>query len=498
MSTEHAGNAIAADGRRARTAGLGWVENAAPFAIIVTVAILGNLLIIAAPGYFSHDEWDRWGAVLDHGLPRMIEAFGSLKSGAHFGEPVRPIGLVQQLLSSLLMERWPVLVHLIDVLMHATIATLLYAFIRAFTIRRAMPVIAALVFAVSPATTLATGWSAASMDRWYVLFALIALIAGHRILRHGSTVSRCLGVLIGATGAILSKETALVLPIVMVGLIAFDATRLQSESAGPARQRTPSKRTILILIGLATAPIIAFLVLRAPAIIATLNHDAVTAYRPSPDYLRRNLQIYFAYPFVFGATEASVLLHMPKWIIGAGLAGQGLIIAGLAWVGGWRAPATYLAAYILPLAPVLLLPSSGSHYLYGSAAALSVAIAVLLVATFSRRRVAAAGLALVGLAVMIGHHFSNQAGIYQVAACQTRMLTGLSTLVLGAPGAKSIALSYDARAPSWILARLIHDRRRVADRSGLKLSMVAGSVPPGTADIVANMRLDCHIVRTMS
>jgi hypothetical protein len=74
---------------------------------LVAFTLVFHLGILANPGFYSHDEWEKFDQLRQHGFWGAARGYLHLQPGAEFGYPVRPIGFVQQLFSAQWMARRP-------------------------------------------------------------------------------------------------------------------------------------------------------------------------------------------------------------------------------------------------------------------------------------------------------------------------------------------------------------------------------------------------------
>jgi hypothetical protein len=451
----------------------------------VAFTLVFHLGILANPGFYSHDEWEKFDQLRQHGLWGAARGYLRLQPGAEFGYPVRPIGFVQQLFSAQWMATAPFVPHLLGVLLHALVAVVILLALRDAGATPAFALLAALAFSASPLTTTATGWVGASFDQWYVLFAALAGWAAWRAATRGLTLPRCLALLATSAGAILSKEAAVMLPAAMVLLLAL--AWLMRAPQCPFQPRAAAVAVALVAI-----PVAAYLLFRLPALQASLSGRAHATYAPSLGHLPGNLLGYFAFPFMPHGGDFPPISpwHAPRILLGLGL--HGLLVVVLAIYGGWRRALLYLLGYGVFLLPVLTLVVPASHYMYGSAPALALATAFLLRATWARARKPAFAAALLGVAVMTVNSLSIQARLYRDGRCQANFLPSLESRLAGDDA--RIALAEAPGARSWVGRRAIHDRgppfRDAAGRA--RVAFTTGA-PPDPAATRLTMGADCVV-----
>lgn len=441
------------------------------------VALLLHPLVLANPGFLSHDDWERLDHIRRHGLWDFLRAYGVPHAGPEFGHPVRPIGFIQQGLSSLLMEPAPFIVHLLDVLMHGAVASLLALVLNRHGARLGLALLAGLLFAASPLTVASTGWVAASFDRWLGLFALLAAGAAWGILSGGMTLGRGLALAAAAAGAALSKEAAATLPLAL--LVIAGAHRAMNPDG-----TWPWRRVAAVLV-LGSLPVLAYLLVRLPAIEATLaGRTGVGYYAATGKFLGRSLSGYWGFPFLPHLTDfpRQGRLGLPAFL-GACLLHAGMAALAGRWFG-WRLGVFYVAAYFVFLLPVLPLREPGAHYLYASALPLAVLMAALWREAWRRRaRLALAALAA-GTGLMLANHALIQWRMHRGGVCQAAFLPSLDA-ALAAGGSVAIALAPGSL--DWVARRAIYGRPAYGE-----VTLLQGGAPPAGARALV-MEADCRL-----
>ncbi len=439
--------------------------------VILGVSVMGHIGIIANPGFFSHDEWDRVDFINEYGFWGYMARFMPVQVGPEFGHPVRPIGFVQQGLSALGMPSAPILVHGFDVLLHTGIALLLYFAVSSLKAPRSFSVLAGLAFALSPLTTGAVGWVGASFDQWYTLFCIAACWVAVLIYRDGIGAGRVILLFLLAAGAILSKEAAVVLPgLILMAIVSFHLL-LQP---GEVYLRRAGVAVLVSLL-----PILAYLLIRLPALMVSFSGGGHSAYSPSLGFVLDNAVAYFAFPLLVQPSEMRAPIGFGPVQILAILAHLGLII-WLAQRYSWLIAGAYVAAYFLPLLPVLPLPQPAAHYIHGSAVPLALALAALASGAWHRRDVAP--LAVLGGAalVMMLHNLAIQRRYYADGACQSRFMVSLPAhLAALEPVPGPVVLHAERRARTATMRRALHDRRAYDGKGGRPLVRFAQDLPAG-------------------
>ncbi len=452
-----------------------------PYRFLASFAILANLILICNPGYYNHDEWQRYDTVMAKGLPFFLGKYGSVRVGKSFGTPVRPIGFIEEGLTARWMPSAPALLHGIDVLLHMLLALAMLRALLICGLPRPAAVLAALIFCLSPLAMLATGWTAASFDQWYVLFALTGVMVGMRIVQQGVTGVRVLLLLLASTAAMLSKETAMAVPLALAGC-AVAVALLRGE---PVRWRR-----VLLIGTIAALPVCAYMAIRAPALLRSLALSA-GPYKPGLGHVLPNLLAYLEYPFLplLGEMVSIVLVPEPARI--AALLAHLVLIALLAIEINWKAALAYLFAYLVFLLPVLSIPGAGSHYLNASALALSVALATLIV--LPRRGVAGTTvrvLACLALALTMWHAVFLQTSIRRDGVCQRNFLTDLDSAMAtaAAHGQTVRVVRFRPGTRSYMGSRSIFGRKQY---DGIRFVMLGPATTPDPHELL--MDASCHV-----
>lgn len=382
-----------------------------PFLLLALVALLFFVPVLANPGFFSHDEWQKADDVQRHGLLDYLRRYTAITPGSHFGVPVRPVSFAMQGFVAPFMAGSPFVVHLCDVLMHLAAGWLSYLLLYGYSRRRDFALVAALVFLVSPLAVPSVVWPAALMDRLYVLWGLAGMLALERYLA-GAGVRWLLLSAAAVALAMGSKETAMLLPGALLVRAAWESGRL----------RDP--RTWIALAAW-TLPIALFMLVRLPALLATLRGAGGASYSFSTALIPDGLALYLAFPLMTELDEATRWVPVMTWgkveplVLHAGL------VAALGWRFGLRAVLAYAALYLLFLLPVLGIPTRGGHYLYGSGLAFSVAVAALLVLPAGKAAWLARAVAGVVLLVAVQHSWAIQGFAYDLGRCME--LAGATT-----------------------------------------------------------------------
>ncbi len=447
--------------------------------LILLVTVLGMLLLVANPGYYSHDELQRLDYVEKYGLWQYLSAHLVLVQGEGFGTPVRPVSFLVQGVLALVMRDYPVVVHLVDVLTHSAVAVLVFLTLLRFGLTRTVALAASLIFALNPMSVIAVGWSAALMDRWFVLFGVGALMCVESHVRRRSGVTTLGLVFILVLLAILSKETAIMLPGLMLLFVLMDPTLIRS------------RRFWQACIAMAL-PVIAYLFYRLPAILASFENGGSGSYSASLANVSDGLLVYLAYPFLFTLTEAVNWVFVSPFLIGSALFGHLAIVAVMWHVKGWRTAVGYVCCYLLFLAPVLFIPTKAAHYLYAPSIFFSIAIAWLLVESswcFSPRQL----FGCLALTLALVHTVVVQGFVYRLGSCMATAMTSLEAVhkTLGYP--EMLEMRAEPGASRHVLHRISTGRDKVGDSYPVTMRVVDWEVPKPESHPTLVLDAQCRV-----
>lgn len=448
---------------------------------------LANILILANPGFFNHDEWQKYDSLTTYNFAEYIRQYGQLRAGPDFGFPVRPLGFIQQGFSALFMQDFPFVAHAIDVLIHAAVVLVLWHLLLSCFVDRRRATWVAALFAVSPLTVLSTGWVGASFDRWYVLFTLLCACVFVTAIRQGMTWGRGALLLLASAAAITSKETSVMLPVMLAGLYLF----LCVQGHCKFELRTP-----MLALGSVSLPILGYLIVRMPALYASFFSGTHGAYAPSSGNLLVNLKAYFAQPFLIGTIDLASSRLLPSWVWALALGLHTLVIARLVRRHGWKALLFYAFGYLVFLLPVLPVPIQGAHYLYASAIPFSLALVYALLPARTDKVLRYAGMFL-PVAFLLTHSAEMQAGLYSFGQCQRRFLDTLDTHLSASElrGRSEVDLFIEPGALGYLALQSTFARSPYTGGRGFKLVVHDGEEVPagGPGQAVLLMRNTCQV-----
>lgn len=448
--------------------------------VILVVTILGMLLLVANPGYYSHDELQKLDHVEKYGFLHYLSAYVVLAQGEGFGTPVRPVSFLVQGVLALVMRDYPVIVHLVDVFTHGAVAVLVFFTLLRFGFTRAVALGSACIFALNPMAVIAVGWPAALMDRWYVLFGIGALMFTESYVRGRSGIAALGLVFLLVLAAILSKETGIMLPGLMLLFVFTDASLITSRRFWQA-------------CAAMALPVITYLLYRLPAIVASFGGSGSGGgYSASASNISDGLQIYLAYPFLFTLTEAVNWVFVNPVLMGMAITGHLAIVTVLWSVKGWRVACGYLYFYLLFLVPLFFIPIKAAHYLYASSIFFSIAVAWLLVGPTSRNSLLRLFGSLV-LALALSHTVVLQIFVYRLGRCMDTAMISLEAVHITMGRPPMLEIRAESGAPAHVLYRISTGRDKIGGSHPVQMTIVDWGAPKSEGHPVLGMNQQCRI-----
>lgn len=444
--------------------------------IICGFAIVSLLLLIANPGYFNHDELQKLDHIKESGLISYLKTYVSLHQSSNFGVPIRPFSFLMQGGLAYFMEHYPVVVHLFAVLTHAIVGCLVYIACKQLDVKRGLALTISLIFVLNPLGIMATGWSAALMDRWYILFGISAFVFADRYVRLNGRASQLLLVFLCSALSILSKETAVILPALMCIIVLIDPKKFKA-------------RRFWLAAAVWTLPIILFMLYRLPALIASFGNPEVSAYKASIGNVPEGLLVYFAYPFLFSTAEAGNWVFVSSIDMFLAVICHAFICFALARLYGLKAIAIYASAYFLFLAPVVLIPIRASHYLYGSSIVLSIGVGILILQKWKVFPIPK----LVGfgaLSILLAHTVVNQDFIYSLGQCMNTAQISTESAYASSNRPLRVDFQADPGAAEHVLFRMATGRNRIGESYPLELTVSKFGTP--LPDNTLRLRMNTH------
>jgi hypothetical protein len=398
---------------------------------LILALLFVQLPLILNPGYFSHDDL-QWLARAD------VPAWGDLPWIAWLDvTPLqyRPLTFNVWLVLAHALGRSPQLMHLAFVMLGTANAWLLARVLVAAGASARIAAVAALVFALSPTVVYVHGWTGTLADLLTLGLGLLAArilqnaVSGQSHARFAPSIAAC--ALLTAM-ALLCKESAIVLPALLPLVLVQRA----------------SLRTTTIAIAPAATIAILYLALRLPILAASADIDPTYAW--SFVHIPARLTEYLLFPYMPPLFEiAPLLAKSPARIIVASLCMLALL-ASLA-TAGRRWPLIWLTAFIVALAPVLVLPIAYNQYAYLASA---VAVGICAMAWARLRTLARSSLAvLAGIAIVHGAIVMTR--MHSIGEIQRNLYADLTRAVAESPVSLFITTS-DPR-DAWLPGRLLRD-----------------------------------------
>ena len=459
-------------------------NNGIAFSFLLCYAVLSCLILIANPGFFSHDELQIADFVTRNGFWNFVSAYGMFHPTDHFGVPVRPVSFFIQGVASLFLPNYPFLVHFADVLMHSVVAMLLFEAIRRVHGNRQFAWAAAVIFLISPLATFSVGWSAALMDRLYILFGLIAFIASHTYISQKCDSGALIILFTASSLAILSKETALILPAMLVVFPLFLLVDLKN-------------RRLWIALAVWGIPVLLFLLYRAPALMHSLGSAAATQYSVSIANVPQNIFVYAIYPFLTSVTEAHLWVLQPSGMLWSAVAAQVAILALLWRVFSFRTLLAYFVCYLIFLIPILPIVAKGAHYLYGSALVMSIALAALITLKWKRGHRTLLAIPIALLVVFTAHTLNIQIYFYDTGMCMSRAASTIESTYLSDGRPKEMVILVESQSPGHVLQRFVVGKESIGTYSPVKFRVVDWG-QRNEAEAVYGFNASCVVYRLSS
>jgi hypothetical protein len=418
-----------------------------------------QLPLILNPGYFSHDEL-QWWARAD------VSSWSDLPWVPWLDlTPLqyRPLTFNLWLVLAHAFAATPRWMHLVFVALGTTNAWLLTRVLAGTGAPSRTCCAAALVFVLSPCVVYVHGWTATLADLLTLAFLLLAV----RQVQRGTTTG-AIGAALLVALALLSKESAIVLPALLVF----------------AAYGQPSSRPTRLAVAFSAAVVIAYLALRLPILVDSAS--ANPAYAWSLRNIAPRTTEYLLYPFMPPLFEIASLLKASLARLIAAAACIALLFYALA-TRGERWPLAWLAAFIVALAPVLVLPIAYDQYAY-LASALGVAIAAA--AWPALRRPARVILAILA-AIVVVHGAAVAWRMVAAGVVERNLHADLLEIVQRDPATPIVVVAADPRE-AWLVQRLLHEVDRYRGVSLLTVRAAEnGESAPGARRL--RMNRDGHL-----
>ena len=403
-----------------------------------------QLPLILNPGYFSHDEL-QWWARAD------VPTWSDLPWVPWLDlSPLqyRPLTFNLWLVLAHAFAATPWLMHLVFVALGTFNAWLLARVLAGANVPSRTCYAGALVFSLSPCAVYVHGWTGTLAD----LLTLACLLLAVRTVQRGTTAA-AIGAAFFIATALLAKESAIVLPV----LVAF------------AAYRQSSTKTTRLAVALSAVVVIAYLALRLPILLDSASVNP--AYAWSPRNIVPRTAEYLLYPFMPPLFEISSLLKASLVRLAAATACVALLLHALATVDR-RWPLAWLAAFTAALAPVLVLPIAYDQYAYLASA---VGVAIAAAAWPQLRQWLRIGLAILA-AIVVVHGAAVMWRMVAAGVVEKTFHADLLEIVQHDP-TTPIAVTAADPHDAWLLRRLLHEVDRYRGVSLLNVRSAENGEP---------------------
>jgi hypothetical protein len=394
--------------------------------LVIALGLLAHLLLLLDPGYFSQDEL-HWAAFSD--VPNIASipwASWTNVSPLQY----RPLAFNLWFVISHFAFDHPMAYHGLWLSIGGLESALFFLLLRRLAVAWPVAVVAALVFLLNPYAAYTLGWVATLAD---LLWVGASLLLGWLLLRceqeSGSVRSAAIWALVLTTLALLAKESAIVMPVLLA-------------IAWLLSGRRPVWRTAMIFSAL---PVLIYLALRLNVILFSPRLPGV--YEWSIRAIPMRLLEYQLFPLLPSTFESLNALIAPMyWLI---LAGAGyLLVLWAIWRSHRGAAIFFLVGSAVALGPVLLLDSSSNQYGYGYFAVIigSIAIAYRTIPAWGRLLLAPM------LVLVVWHGYNTDKMIYSIGVRQAVFSPAMANAVRTA---KSLPVRLRLPADdAWIYMRL--------------------------------------------
>jgi len=399
---------------------------------LVVLALAGQFLLLANPGYFSHDEL-QWGAFADR------SGLSALRWVAWTGSDAfqyRPLTFNLWLVIGHFLFAHPHAYHALWVAIGTLNAVLLFAMLRRWELPAEYAFAAALLFVLNPYSAYVHGWVGTLADLLWL--AAMLCIASLALPRNADTrlaqALRFIAIATLTALALLSKEAAVVIP----GVCAL------------AWLLAPEKRQWPLATVASALPVAIYLLLRVGVIDAGASGSSYAWSLTDIPSRWLEYHLYSITPTVF--EPASILLASPRRLAFVALLCLGLY--AVVFKAHWRLGLGLLAGGMVVLGPVLLLGYSAGQYGYGFGA-LACAIGAAAAWRLHGTRAFRAGLWLLAL-LLVWHGVNVQRTMRHVGQLQAVFSSQLAMLA-SQPASTPLRLRSETTNEDWVYQRLSHE-----------------------------------------
>jgi hypothetical protein len=393
---------------------------------VIACVLCAQAMLIFNPGYYSHDElqWAHWAALqqgrfLDNGLWTNTHVF-----------QYRPLTFSLWIWLSWRLFDHPYLFHAVIVVWGSLNAAMLASALRWQGLGARLSFCAALTFALGPYAAYTHGWVGTIADLiWVGSGLLIALL----VQRKPSLPVICIGTFLLTATALLAKESALVIPALLL-LAWWYSGRAHVWAAATVASAVPA--------GL-------YIAWRFEDILFA-KAEAGSVYHWSATFIPWRWLEYQLFPMMtnrfavghldgraFGNTRVQLALLL--W----------LMLIWALWRAGKRWPLAFLLAGTAALGPVLILAEFANQYAYGFAA---VTAAICAMAWPHQRRAAHLAMALAAV-LCVWHGLGTARSMRAFGVAQAVFSPALADAVAKAHGGR-VRLRLQPHADRWLYLRL--------------------------------------------
>jgi hypothetical protein len=396
--------------------------------VFLIAALVGQVLLLANPGYFSHDEL-QFGANVRVGSLDEVD-------WQHFGDwesvQFRPLTFDLWLLLSRALFKSPWAMHAAWVAMGTAVGAGLLVLLARLQVAPKVAAVFALAFVLGPYAAYTHGWVATLAE---LLWTGLALLAANLVLAWGGPRARdrawVTTVAFGLTvAALCAKEAAVVLPAL----------------AALAWLLSGRKREWATATFASAVPVAIYVVLRLGVMLFTPRPEGVDAW--SLASIPKQWLAYQAFAVLPSVFEVANTFVVPRRAIIA------LVLLGVTWGfvarAHWRAAAWWLVGGTLALGPALLLDWGSNQYAYAFSAVVAGALAV---AWSKLDRPGRALVVIVGLLTTI-HGLQVARTVHRVGTLQSRFSPELAKAVKAA--GKDQVVTLRVSRDDWVYRRLTH------------------------------------------
>jgi hypothetical protein len=317
------------------------------------------------------------------------------------------------------------------------------------------------------------------MDQWYVLFGLIGLIYTDKYVRENLGRANLAMVFACCSLALLSKETAIVLPGAMALFFFANPGVIKSSR-------------FWIALAVWSLPIAVFIAFRFQGMAASFSNPSAGSYAASLSNVPENVLIYFAYPFLFLLGEAGNWVFVDNSFMIFAVAFHVVLVGTLFLLFGIRGAAGYLAMYFICLAPILLIPSKFAHYLYGSSLVLSAAVILIAIEGF-RRNFAYVLIAVASALMLTVHSFVLQSFVYSIGKCMDSAMKTTESAHLSAGRPTLVEFKAEPGAPAHVLHRFVTGRSTIGASFPVSMSISKWDTPYQADALALIMDGQCRV-----